>query len=66
MDIVHDNILQYGFVITALFDAMYPTGTTLAQMELDAEQHGWIRSILPSLTIIQSVSGYVDVSEVGM
>lgn len=66
MNITHDDVLIYGFIITALFDTLYPTGTTLEQMALDAPAHGWIRGILESLTTAKEMESAVDVSEVGM
>ena len=66
MNITHDDVLIYGFIITALFDTLYPTGTTLEQMALDAPAHGWIRGILESLATAKEMETAIDVSEVGM
>lgn len=66
MNITIDDISGYGFIITALFNELYPTGTTLEQMQADADSHGWIRSILNSLIKTKQFEEYVDISEVGM
>ena len=67
MNVEREDILMYGFMIVTLYDSLYPTGsTTTNQMELDAEDHGWIRSILPNLRARKTIDSFVDVSEVGM
>ena len=66
MNITSEDIVGYGFIITALFNAAYPTGTTLEQLEMDAESNGWVRAIINSLTKTKEYETYVDVSEVGM
>ena len=65
MNVTRMDVLMYGFVITRLFDGLYPSGTTLAQMEADAADHGWITAILPSLSARKQMDSFVDVSEVG-
>lgn len=49
--ITHNDITMYGFIIAAQFDQLYPDGATVEQMEQDAEEHGWIRGILPNLQV---------------
>ena len=66
MNVTHDDVVSYGFIITALFDTMYPTGTTLEQMAMDAPAHGWIRGILEGLVKQKEFETAIDVSEVGM
>ncbi len=66
MNITHNDIAMYGYIITSLFDRTYPNGTTLSQMETDAASSGWIRAILPSLEARKEMESFVDVSEVGM
>ncbi len=67
MRVTRMDILMYGFVITALFDEQYPSGsTTIEQMETDSATHSWILAVLPSLTNRKQMDNYVDVSEVAM
>lgn len=66
MNVSHDDIVCYGFVITALFDELYPTGTTVEQMELDADSNGWIRAILNSLVATKTYEEGFNWSEDGL
>lgn len=66
MNVTREDIIPYGFVMTALFDKAYPTGTTVEQLEIDALENGWIRAILPAVRARREVQTFVDVSEVGM
>jgi len=47
--ITKKDMEPFGPVIVRLFEAMYPNGTTLEQMRLDAPQHGWIRLVLEQM-----------------
>ena len=44
--ITKEDMERFGGVIVRLFESMYPDGTTLEQMRLDAPNHGWIRTVL--------------------
>lgn len=46
MIITVKDIEPFGGVIIRLFKKMYPEGTTLEQMQIDASNNGWIRMIL--------------------
>lgn len=41
-----EDMERFGGVISRLFLAAYPSGTTIEQMKKDAPQHGWIRLVL--------------------
>lgn len=67
MRVTRMDVLMFGFVITALFDELYPSGTTtLEQMENDSETNGWIKAVLPNISVRKEYDSYVDVSEVAM
>ena len=46
MIITKEDMKQFGGVIVRLFESMYPNGTTLEQMKIDAPNHRWIRVVL--------------------
>ena len=69
MEIYDTDIMMYGFVTLSLFRQLYGSGTTLEQMEQDAENHGWIRAILPNLKARKEgeiIEVSPDWSEVGL
>jgi len=66
MTITSEDVASFGFIIMTLFQAAYPTGTTLEQLEMDAESNGWVRAIVGSLKKEKEFEAYTDVSEVGM
>ena len=67
MTVKRSDVTIYGFVITSLFDELYPEGeTTIEDMKEDAEDCGWICGILPNLEARLILENAPDVSEVGM
>ena len=66
MQITRNDIMGYGFVMLVQFDELYPSGTTIKQMRIDSESHGWIRAILPGLEKTKEYASMIDFSEVSM
>ena len=53
MIITKEDMQRFGGIIVCLFESMYPDGTTLEQMRIDAPHHGWIRLVLEQWETIQ-------------